>query len=284
VVLISLYHLKIKRQKINIMGLKVVTLNMEADKHLGPVLRKLKILQPHVICLQEIFEKDLEEVSRTLDMNYYFAKNLNRQSRVIKDQNYYSEGIAIFSRLEFKKTLFGYYHSGNLVSDLPFDTTSIETMRITESRAVIGITVYDKKREEYMIANTHFTWTPDGKVNEYQEQDLKSLMEFIGKFPHYILCGDFNIPRGKNPLYGHMRDYGLIDHIPQHVISSIDCRLHKKAHADPHVRNVLSETMVDYIFSTKDYKTSKFSVHTGMSDHKLFSVNVERIGQLKKEE
>ena len=45
--------------------------------------------------------------------------------------------------------------------------------------------------------NTHFTWTPNAEVNEMQRQDLPTLFASLDRVPEFILCGDFNAPRGK---------------------------------------------------------------------------------------
>ena len=54
-------------------SLKLACINIEGDKHLERVKNFLEKEQAEVICLQEVFEKDIESLKSTLYPYHIFA-------------------------------------------------------------------------------------------------------------------------------------------------------------------------------------------------------------------
>jgi endonuclease/exonuclease/phosphatase (EEP) superfamily protein YafD len=125
------------------------------------------------------------------------------------------------------------------------------------SRAVIGVSVRSGS-ELLHIANTHFTWTPDGKASEQQRIDLPQLLKKLEQYPELILCGDFNAPRGEE-IFSQLCEH-FTDNLPADVVSTIDPKLHRTQGK--------FDLAVDTIFSTPGYQVKDVQVFEGISDHK----------------
>ncbi|MEA2056412.1 MAG: hypothetical protein U9O78_01685, partial [Patescibacteria group bacterium] len=54
--------------------MKLISVNIEGDKHLDKVLPFLKKEQANVICLQEIYEHQQKNFEKELKMNSFFVK------------------------------------------------------------------------------------------------------------------------------------------------------------------------------------------------------------------
>src|SRR5207244_4173955 len=83
-----------------------------------------------------------------------------------------ANGIALFSKLKIEKITSIYYQ--NPSSEIkPYSNKTLEDKRSSIHQGVIWATIDNK----FTVANTHFTWTPNGMPNKYQEDDLEVLLK-----------------------------------------------------------------------------------------------------------
>ncbi|HEY5810705.1 MAG TPA: endonuclease/exonuclease/phosphatase family protein, partial [Povalibacter sp.] len=93
------------------------------------------------------------------------------------------------------------------------------------------------------------------------------LKRALAAYPDYVLCGDFNAPRGR-PLFSLFTDeLGLTDHLPPTVTTTIDPQLHRAG---------ALQLVVDTIFSTPHYQVEDVQVLEGISDHKGILATLRR--------
>lgn len=253
--------------------MKLISLNIEGNKHLDRVLSFLESEPTDVLSVQEIFERDAVMLSKHLGMEYAFSPMLLAQYKREEGEPWEPFGIGIFSRLPMRNIQSEAYWSPKPELQ-QFNRTNVHTKRETERHVLLSaeISVGDKI---YTVANTHLTWTPNGVSNEYQEIDAKNLLTLLEKIPEVILCGDFNMPRHYNALYeAFAKRY--TDAIPASYVSSIDLTLHR-AGSDPTQAPNLARFMVDYIFLTSHYSADNVRLEKGISDHMAVVADIQKI-------
>jgi exonuclease III len=239
------------------MNLKIITLNIEGRKHLDKVIPFLKKEKPDVICLQEVFKKDLNLFKKELNIKGKFFPMSDR-SKINKHYNQFFGvwGIIILTNLKntgFKK--FYYVGKGN---------TPQFKNNFSDDR-VLGYVKVTKNLKVYNIGTTHFYFTPDGQADQEQRKATKKLLTYLKKYNDFILLGDFNAPRGRE-IYSEFNKY-FKDNLSKNVTSTIDKKYHK-------VKTL--KLVVDTIFSKGNYKVKKVYLKDGLSDHKAIIAVVEK--------
>ncbi len=241
--------------------LKIFSLNCEADNHLDVIIPFVKNLNPDVICFQEVFEKDLEMLKQAFDMDGIFAPNAT-----ITTPNRYGLGpfgrwgITILTNLPIEDANYAYYKgSGDHIPEM----IDGKPNSINRSLATMHV---DKDGLIYVIATTHFTWSPDGETTEEQRHDFSQLLKLLDKTPEVILMGDFNAPRGKEIFSELSKRY--VDNVPRDVTSSLDPNLHRVQGKD---------LVVDGLFTSPAYRAEDIRVVTGISDHKGITAQVVKL-------
>ena len=249
------------------MGLmRLVSVNIEGDRHLSTVLPFVAHTDPEVLCLQEVFEDHLAYFS-TYPFRAFLAATIRRTFTTPQRGVF---GIALVSKYPFVKSSRWYlrdYH-GDLCE---FDDTSATTIYATYRYGVISADI--QATDLFRIATTHFTWTPNGLPTLEQSQDLTQLKTCLNAYGAHILVGDLNIPRGKNSLYERLAT-GYVDAIPSSYTGSIDVERHRLAHTT-HAQH-LETNMVDYIFTTPQYRAENVRLEGGVSDHKAIVAEIYR--------
>lgn len=226
--------------------LKVISLNIELDRHLDQVLPFLQAEQPDVILLQEVLEKDRLRIEKAAGMTGPYLK-LN----ALYDNTGESPiGLLTLSILPILSETVIFYRGSNdpLVR---MNETEPEKM----SRALL-VTEVIKDHQHYRFINTHFTWSPHALPNDAQYHDLSILLTHLHTYPDLIFCGDFNAPRGTAIFDALAACYH--DNIPQQVTTTIDKNLHKAGDLS---------IVVDGFFTTPDYQVMHLEVVDGLSDH-----------------
>lgn len=249
---------------LNGMSLKLITLNIEGDCHTHTVSDFLKAQQADIVCLQEIFEVDVAYFKNLLGANYVLFAPLMQVTlevniaRLAPKGNW---GIAIFSKKE-PILLEKKYYAGTNETVPVFDNQPN-----TNNRAMIVAKV-EKDNSFFTVITTHFTWASaeDAAVSELQLAHLKEMKKILNTYSDYILCGDFNAPKGRE-IYAQISE-GLIDHLPENTVSTIDPNLHK-------VKGL--SLIVDSIFSTPEYKTMQINIKDGVSDHKAIIAIMDKV-------
>jgi endonuclease/exonuclease/phosphatase family metal-dependent hydrolase len=240
-------------------SLTLVQLNIERDKHLEKVIDFLKSQRPEVFCLQELVQSNIPLLEQASGATCYFTPMHRRVMNGSKEVL----GLGIFSTLPVLLSSAAYYNGSGL-PDVLFDPATPQTKRQTEGYAVSWCDI-QKDAASFRIATTHFTWTPNGQADSFQREDIQSLLRILKSEGEFVLCGDFNAPRG-GEIFSVLAEQ-FRDNIPPEYTTSLDGSLHR---AGP------LEYMVDGIFSTPGYTVTNVVRIGGVSDHCAFTASVER--------
>lgn len=235
--------------------LRLASINIEGDRHLDAVISFLKEFKPDVVCFQEVIDSRVSYFEEKLQMKGLFLPMVKDHVDV-KDLNspIGVYGVGLFTALNVLNSRTEYYFKpeGEVLMN---DSGNEMVVR----RGFIEATVL-KNGENFTIATTHFTRTPDGSTSDKQRDDLKNMLGFFKANQELILCGDFNAPRGEE-IFGNLAKI-YTDNIPLQYDSSLDSKLHRVGHL---------KLMVDVLFTSDHYSTSEVSLSEGVSDHKAIS-------------
>lgn len=231
--------------------LSFLSLNCEGHKHLHErILPFLEQQHPDIVCLQEIFHKDLPEIQAKIGEYCAFVP-LSLMSYPDPDFSGPPEpwGIAICSRFPLKDIQhLTYVGSGDITPWSP-ETPNILLRKLLWAAIQVNT-------QTYTIAVTHFTWSDAGQVTDEQRRDFQKLLGALENIPELVLCGDFNTPRGKEIFDTLAQRY--TDNIPSKTLSTLDPELHRAKG---------KQLVVDVLFSTPEYQVTNVHVLTGLSDH-----------------
>lgn len=239
--------------------MKLISLNIEGDKHLDRVFSFLEEENADIICLVEALE-NTQDWLRDHDYFCSFA------TMCLKNKNGTTmpEGVIVATKLSHESEIIPYHlpHSEIVL----FDT---ENKRETIRHLVLYFEV-----NNFRIGATHFTWNPVGEIaDEYQKIDMTNMLSALNNKPSHILCGDFNIPRYHNELYEKLTER-YTDNIPEEYNSSLDKNLHRLG-SDPEMKKLFDDFVVDYLFTQEPYFASDTKLVFGISDHAAVVSNLE---------
>ncbi len=243
--------------------MKLLTVNIEGHKHLDLVTNLITEEQPDVICLQEVFESDVLRIQQAFDQPSQLV-TMHSANAVVLNENEYgiapmgNWGIAILIRkslLRDEEASFNCHFYVGAEQTVP-EFTSPHSPR----RSLLAVRA-SSGGQTFEIATTHFTWTPNGQSSPQQHNDVKQLKLNMGIYNRFILCGDFNAPRG-GEIYTQLAE-GLVDHIPRDVLTTLDHRFHYAG---------MLNLVVDGVLSTPDISSINTRVIDGVSDHKAIIV------------
>jgi len=236
--------------------MKIITINIEKDKHLHRILPFIASEMPNVLCLQEIKENaisDFEKLGYRGTFAPMFIMHINEKPSTI--------GIALLSRHDIQSSTTEYYSGSKKNLCLLEQTRVFETIQKVLIHADICI-----ENEIFTIGTTHFTWTPDGaSPAPEQSADMKKFLAYISTLKPHVICGDFNIPREHSALYHELTKH-YTDSIPQEYKTSLDASLHRLTQI-PGKERLFESYMVDYILTQPPYKASDVRLQFGISDH-----------------
>jgi len=241
--------------------IKLISLNIELNRHYDRIFPFLKEEKPDVVCFQEVVERDMPLFIKELGMNGRFEPMVRAatNSSIRTGLDNLPIGLALFSRLpaEFKAD----YYAGQ-AGIIPEEREDNQGINLILLRA--NISVADRV---FTIGTTHFTWTSDGEASDIQRNDLQRFFSALAHTPEIVFCGDFNAPRGRE-IWGEIaKKYN--DNIPLEYKSSLDPVLHRA----PNLQYV-----VDGLFSTPEYMCTDTWLECGVSDHCAIVSIIERNG------
>lgn len=288
-------------------SLKVCSINIEGSKHLASrIIPFLQQEQCDVVCMQEVFFKDIQLIQESLDVQTQFALMVNvAVGRPYFDQPHGMLGtlIATQSSYQVKAVQHQYYAPKVAVADLQeylaprlkdvdFSPNSVEipfevplfSHPETMWRVLSSIEV-NKDAVWYRVAHTHFTWSDNGSFTQKQAEDFKQLWPHIENLGEHVLCGDFNSPRKNHAndtihagtstqaheqvnVYSMLADQ-LEDGIPADVTTTLDPELHRAGKLD---------LVVDGMFTTPTYQIEDIRLVSGLSDHQAVVAQVSKMG------
>lgn len=237
-------------------SLTLLTLNMEADRHLDRVSAAIAAHAPDIVCLQEALAIDCVRLAETAGYRMKFALSARMPTG---RRGALDWGIAVLTRVPVIRQTIAYYADDPRIR--VFETAN-------DPRRLILITELEHRGRRYRIATTHFTWSPDGEIVDEQRADFVRLERALAPYPDYVLCGDFNAPRGREMFAKFTDELHLIDHLPRRVTTTIDADLHRAGDL---------QLVVDTIFSTSHYRVTDVKVLSGLSDHMGILATVEGI-------
>lgn len=240
------------------MPLKLLTLNIEHDRHLDRVSDAIVTYLPDIVCLQEVFEKDCARLAAVGDYQVKYAISALMPEGGRGNSSPRSWGVAVLTRVPVHRQTLAYY------SEDPRIRIFKES---NDPRRLVLMTELEHEGRFYRVGTTHFTWSMNGAATDDQRADFTRLKQVLLPYPHYVLCGDFNSPRGREMFSRFTDELGLVDHLPADVQSTLDPKFH---------RVPTLELAVDTIFSTQEYRMTQVQVLDGLSDHKGILAQVER--------
>lgn len=226
--------------------LKIISLNIEMDRHLDGVISFFKEQQPDVILLQEVLGKDKERLENNTAMKgIYTVQNI-----LYSETSESPLGLLTLTKLPITKNSHMFYRGDGLMPQRMTLKEPEKTARVITSTEVV------KGEQTYSFLNTHFTWTPNAQPNDEQQQDLNLLLMHLSKIPEFILCGDFNAPRGGQIFDAIALQYQ--DNIPLHITTTIDKKLHRCGDLG---------IVIDGVFTTPGYEVLDVCIVDNLSDH-----------------
>lgn len=242
--------------------MKFISINIEGNKHFERISPFLEAEKPDVLCLQEVFECDLDELMRASGLqNYLFypIANIVEANDHLPTRGHW--GIAIFAN-EIKSHEVAYYvrrQEGQLAS-FQNDRPDLIDRAALFSKVKVG-------GDFFQVMTTHFTWSGKGVVSDEQRQDYARLSKFMAKFDELIFCGDLNTPRGYEIWDDLAKTY--TDNIPLNIDTTIDKNLHKSGQD---IRLV-----IDALFTSTQYSAKNVRVVPNTSDHMAVAGEIERV-------
>ncbi|MDO8522322.1 MAG: endonuclease/exonuclease/phosphatase family protein [bacterium] len=246
-------------------SLKLVCLNIEKNRHFERVIPFLLEQMPDVFCVQEIYESSVTTIAKVLmATEYVYVPMTGRPTESPPE----IQGIAIFSRLPIRGSKTHYYVG--TPESVP-ESNDHDPLTWNANNRMVIVCEIEKEEEIFRICTTHFTWSERGTRTDKQMHDMDELLKVLGSLGEFVLCGDFNVSRGRT-LFGMLaRRYK--DNVPLHYKTSLDLELHRAAKLR---RHEIENKMVDGIFSTPEYEVSNVEMISGVSDHRALVATVSR--------
>lgn len=250
------------------MALKLVSVNIEWDRHLDTVIPFLEFEQPDVACVLELFDVDIPRIEEALGAKCFFTPTILQDT----PRGRVTEGIGIFSKYELKDTRAAQY-AGTPGALAVYNHDPAHWGVGIEKSMLAGGTV-EKDGVSYRILATHFTWTKDGEANDRQRQDVQRLFGALSSEREFVLSGDFNAPRGKEIFSEIAARY--TDNIPARYNTSLDGHLHRVGF-EKFKQQKMDTYMVDGCFTSGGYRASNVHLVFGISDHAAVSAEIEKV-------
>jgi len=239
-------------------SLKLISLNIEGSNHLELVENFLRTENPDVVCLQEVYKKDLPRlVTAAGAIDSYFAP---MAFHTLRDDE---KGQSFLSRHKFSAT--HKWFAGAPDGAVP--TAAYEGFEVSYASRHFSLLVAQVVwgGQTLTFSTTHLPVTEHAKVTDFQKEALHGLLQVLDSLPSFILTGDLNAPRGGEIFTQLAKKY--TDNIPAHYTTSLDQQLHRAAPL---------ELMVDGLFSTDDFLVSNVRLQDGVSDHCAFCADVSK--------
>lgn len=228
------------------MQLKILSWNIWYDGNFDEIIKFLASFDADILGLQELVPDDptRDTIGFLKKLGYYhvFApvKTIKKDGRTMSN--------AVFSKY-------------------PIVSNEIYMLSEVDSRNALRVDI--KIREIILhVFSTHLLHTHQ-QLSKTQKIQVENLIKVLPK-EKAVVMGDFNASPESlviQKMRAHLKDSELRP-VPTLNASFFDCPV-----CNP---QEIKETRLDYIFTTKDIKTSSFKVHKAMgSDHLPISVVIE---------
>jgi exonuclease III len=231
--------------------MKLVSINVEFDKHHDTVLPFLKSQNPDVVCLQELLDDDVEFFKGELGMQCAFQTC--RYDKFPRDHRHLGvrHGVGIFAK-EIQDQGYAFYagEEKELFEPFKFENPN-------NAEAIVWADVEGLDGKTYRILTCHFPVTHEGESTPYQLEVLDTFLTKVEPLGECVITGDFNAPRGNETFSRLAQKYK--DNIPAEYKTTLDPKLHPT--------KGLIEYVVDGLFTTPAYSVSDIKLVDGLSDH-----------------
>jgi|SRR3989344_634456 len=246
--------------------MKLISLNIECNRHDDVALSFLKRENADVVCIQEFLEDKFEFYKNELGLEGVFQVTNYADILIYKELAEKREGLAIFAKniIESESMFYAGKEENALIS---FDK-HLEYLHSDNFRAnhtLLCASVQDDGKI-FKFITTQLPVTIEGAVTSYQLEVIDNLLLKLDNLGEFVLCGDFNAPRGYESFSRFSEKYK--DNIPAEYKTSIDQNLHR-------VKGI--QFMVDSLFTTPTYKASNVKLVDGVSDHMAIVSDIIKI-------
>jgi endonuclease/exonuclease/phosphatase family metal-dependent hydrolase len=246
--------------------MKLVSLNIEGNKHYERFIPFLEKENPDVICMQEVLEEDFEFLKEKLHMQGIYKPqayvcNTSEHYRNTRGKHF---GVAVFAK-NILDSGYVFYWGKEESTALPFEEyyTRQEELR---SYVLLWVDIQDASGAVLRFASTHYPISTQGESSAHQLEVIAPFLEKLDELKDFVVCGDFNAPRGNETFRRIAEKYH--DNIPVKYVTSLDQNLHR-------VKGLMF--MVDCLFSTQAYHVTDVSLVDGLSDHMAIVATVNLV-------
>jgi endonuclease/exonuclease/phosphatase family metal-dependent hydrolase len=237
--------------------IKIISINIEGSKHLAEVEDFLISENPDIVCIQELFQIDLDRFQEKTGWRGSFSPMTDVKNETIyKIATNGLWGLGIFSKWSFSE-IENYFYRGE-------EDFVPEFVNPYSPNRLIMKTIINKEGFDFPVANTHFTWSVGGKITDDQRHNFAKMKKILSEFDPLILCGDFNTPRGSELYDDLSKTYQ--DALPPEVDTTIDPVLHYAGGL---------KLVVDGIFVSDAFEIISGRTESGVSDHKAVVVELQ---------
>lgn len=244
--------------------IKLVSINIERSKHFDLVVPFIRREAPDVLCIQELLQRDalvLADAYGSEPLEYApMTRHQDEEGKPVT-------GVAVFSKLTVVSHDAVYYVGTRDVIPEHGETPD----RGARMNCAVALADIEKDGAVFRVGTTHFTWSERGLPDDTQRRSVRALIRVLEGLGEFVLCGDFNAPRGGEIFSVLAERYQ--DNIPPQYGTSIDLDLHRAGHLPA---EKMDEKMVDGLFSTPAYVASGVRFEFGLSDHAGIIATIER--------
>lgn len=244
--------------------MKLISINIEGNRHKERVTNFLRKEKPDVVCFQELLEEDFELYKQELSLEGVFQPLGYYKPPIYLEFIGKRQGVAIFAK---KIISWGsIFYTGQEENILKPYAEYISDEKFEKNTALIWAEIKDDNGAIFKFITTQLPVTYKGEVTPYQLEVINSLLVHLDGLREFVLCGDMNAPRG-------FQSFALIaekykDNIPLKYKTSIDQNLHK-------VKGI--QFMVDGLFTTPKYQASNVRLQDGVSDHQAVIAEINKV-------
>lgn len=236
--------------------MKIVSLNIEGNRHYDRIIPFLHQEDFDVICLQEVLMEDIPRITKEFPSMISLYKpftSFDSSHENHKTMNGKIFGTMILSKIPGSLGCH-YYWGSETQAMLSEEALADEVKR--QNYVLVWISLHTEVGKEITVATTHFPVTNEGESTPHQLEIIEPLSENLDQFEHVVMMGDFNAPRGGETFTELAKRYK--DNIPEKYKTSIDQNLHRVTGL---------QYMVDGCFSRGGVTVYDVSLRDGLSDH-----------------
>ncbi|MFT4307947.1 MAG: endonuclease/exonuclease/phosphatase family protein [Candidatus Woesearchaeota archaeon] len=191
--------------------MRIVSVNIEGSRHLDRVSELLDELDPDVVCMMELFERDRSILTERFEHTLFATGVLQAQD----DHPIGGVGLGFASKEPFEP--FSFKYSG---PDAPGEYVKFDES--VQQHWLIGGVV-----RGVAIATTHMMVTRDATIVAQQFVDCERIIRFLERYERVVFCGDLNTHRG-GIIFERFAS-AFTDTIPAEVTTTLDQTLHRSA-------------------------------------------------------